>query len=257
VPRVRSHWAILGQVRRSLAESDPLLAALIERRRADFYAGGVAPDALRLFAGRDKHSSHFYDDQRPDTWDLVLETLAAAHPAVADPSSFTEAQRAWLAGYLAHVQTDVAYWRIVLSCLPPFPEHASIHHGAWMLADGLPLPPEERTLDLDAVDFASAPPWVDEPAVRRLLERMTGRLLLPDSIMATELAYTRGRPDTGSADDRDLLRQHAPAWEAALAQARARLPATVWQDFQQSAVAGSVALMRRYLGALSVPGSDH
>ncbi len=253
MPRVRSHWAILGQVRRSLAAGDPTLATLIECRRADFYAGGVAPDALRLFAGRDKPSSHFYDDQRPDTWDLVLETLAAAHPVVADPSSFTAAQRAWLAGYLTHVQTDVAYWRIVLSRLPPFPEHASIHHGAWMLADSLPLPPDERVLNVDAVDFAAAPPWVDVPAVRRLLERMTGRLLLPDGIMATELAYTRGRPDSGGRGDEELLREHGAAWEASLAQARALLSPLVWQDFQEAAVAGSVMLLRRYLGALSVP----
>jgi hypothetical protein len=251
VPRVRSHWAILGQVSRALAESDPPLSALIERRRPDFYAGGVAPDALRLFAGRDKHSSHFYDDQRPDTWDLVLETLCAAHPAVADPTPFSEAQRAWLAGYLAHVLTDIAYWRVVLSRLPPFPEHASVHHGAWMLADSLPLPDHERTLDVAAVDFAAAPSWVDAPAVRRLLARMTGRLLVPDGAIATELAYVRGRPDSEGRSDDDLLREHGPAWDESLALARPLLPPQVWQDFQRAAVESSAALLRRYLGTAS------
>jgi hypothetical protein len=250
MPRVRSHWAVLGQVRRTLAREAPVLAAHLDGHRPELYAGAVAPDALRLFAGRDKHSSHFYDDQRPDTWDSVLDTLTAEHPAVADAAALTPPQRAWMAGYLAHIATDVAYWRHVLSRLPPFPEHAAVHHGAWMLADALPLPHDERRLDPAAVDYLAAPPWVDAPAVRRLLDRMTGRLLLPDGVWATELAYVRGRPEDAARSDDDLLREHMPAWEVSVAQAGQLLPPELWREFQHRAVEGSVATLRRYLGGV-------
>jgi hypothetical protein len=124
-------------------------------------------------------------------------------PDVANATALTSAQRAWLAGYLAHVMTDIAYWRLVLSRLPPFPQEAGMHLGAWMLADSLPLPAPERSLDIHTVDFSAAPPWVDETAVRRLLQRMTERLLIPDGTFETELAYVRGHPESAGRSDED------------------------------------------------------
>ena len=247
MPRARCHWALLVRTRDALKDVLPEAHALASEHRADFLAGGLAPDALRLFAGRDKLSSHFYDDQRQETWDRVVDAMRQAQPAVADPARLPAPAQAWLAGYLTHVLTDVAYWRHVISKLPPFPAHTGVHHGAWLLADDLTIPAAERALDLEAVRYEAAPPWVEAAAVRQMLGRVTGRILAPDGMWAVELAYARSRPDLRDRADEDVLAERLPEWEANLAEARAALPAGVWAAFQEAAVAGSVQAIAAYL----------
>ena len=123
MPRARCHWALLIQTRDALRDAVPEAHRLVTDHRGEFFAGGIAPDAIRLFAGRDKPSSHFYDDQRQETWEsvAVAAAMCAAQPAVADPRRLSPEGRAWLLGYLTHVLTDVAYWRHVLSRLPRLP----------------------------------------------------------------------------------------------------------------------------------------
>jgi hypothetical protein len=254
MPRVRAHWALLGRTLAALREQAPALAAALAAQRADFYAGGVAPDALRLFGGMDKRSSHFYDDQREETWGAVMQTIAQTHPAVADPAQLSPATRAWLAGYLAHILTDIAYWRTVLRRLPPFPEHAELHYGAWLLADALPLPPGDGNLDPGAVQYEAAPAWVDTRAVRELLDRVTGRLLVGEGMWAAELGYYRGRPELAGRSDEEILREHLPAWRAALAKAQPLLPPPVWEEFVASAVRGSVEAIAAYLAPRTMDG---
>ena len=219
MPRARCHWALLIQTREALRDAVPEAHRLVTDHRGEFFAGGIAPDAIRLFAGRDKPSSHFYDDQRQETWEsvAVAAAMCAAQPAVADPRRLSPEGRAWLLGYLTHVLTDVAYWRHVLSRLPPFPAQAGAHHGAWVLADQQAIPAAERHLDGAALRFEHAPPWVDEHAVRRMLERVTGRVLPPDGMWPVELAYARNRLDLEGQTDGEVLRRVLPEWEANVA----------------------------------------
>lgn len=249
MPRARCHWALLIQTREALREAVPEAHRLAVRYRGEFFAGGIAPDAIRLFAGRDKLSSHFYDDQRQETWDGVAAAMCAAQPAVADPSRLDEPARAWLLGYLAHVLTDVAYWRHVITQLPPFPAHSGVHHGAWVLADQIDIPPQERTLDMEGLRFAAAPPWVDEGAMRQMLARVTERILVPDGMWPVELAYVRYRPDLEGKSEADVLASLLPEWEANVVAARTALPPEVWPAFRAAAVTGSVAAISAYLEA--------
>ncbi|HEX2324713.1 MAG TPA: zinc dependent phospholipase C family protein, partial [Chloroflexota bacterium] len=103
MPRARCHWALLIQTREALRDAVPEAHRLVTDHRGEFFAGGIAPDAIRLFAGRDKPSSHFYDDQREDTWTGVVAAMCAAHPAIADPGRLPPPAKAWLLGYLTHV----------------------------------------------------------------------------------------------------------------------------------------------------------
>jgi hypothetical protein len=249
MPRARCHWALLLRTRQALQACVPEAYDLAAAHRNEYFAGGIAPDAIRLFAGRDKPSSHFYDDQREDTWTGVVAAMCAAHPAIADPGRLSPPARAWLLGYLTHVLTDVAYWRNVLSRLPAFPAEAGTHHGAWVLADQLPIPATERRLDADALRFDDAPPWVDEAAVRRMLARVTGQILVPDGMWPVELAYARHRPDLAGASDEEALSRLVPDWEANLAAARAAVPDACWEAFQRDAVEGAVTAVAGYLGA--------
>ena len=249
MPRARCHWALLVRTRDALREAAPAAHAIAIRHRGEFFAGGIAPDALRLFGGHDKLSTHFYDDQRRETWTQVVETMRAAAPGVADPAALAPATQGWLLGYLAHVLTDIAYWRHVVTALPPFPEHAGVHHGAWVLADQVPIPRDERTLDVDAIRFDAAPPWVQEGPVRRMIERIVQRILSRDGMWPVELGYLR-RPPGSSAEpepsDDDTLAQLLPEWEEHVCQARLVLPEGTWPAFHDDAVRGAVEAIVAY-----------
>jgi hypothetical protein len=240
---------LLVRTREALQDALPAAYQVIRRQRADFFTGGIAPDALRLFGGADKLSSHFYDDQRPETWLRIVDEIRTAHPSVAVPAELSEPAQAWMFGYLAHLFTDVAYWRYVVTKLPPFPEHMAVHHGAWILVDriGAEVPRAERDVDRSAIHFDHAPPWVVEAPVRRFLDRVTERLLPPDDMWQAELAYFRNRPDTQGQTDEHLLAQQLALWEEGVMLATAALPAQTWPAFYEDAVAGSVAAIREYL----------
>ncbi|MBI3973693.1 MAG: hypothetical protein HY332_20655 [Chloroflexi bacterium] len=247
MPRARCHWSLLVRTREALRRALPEAHDLAARYRGEYFAGGVAPDALRLFAGWDKVPSHFYDDQRRETWDCVVETICAAHPVIADPARLAAPSRAWMLGYLAHLMTDIAYWRHILSRLPPFPSETALHHGAWLLADRLEFPPAERTLDVDAIRFDTAPPWVEERPVRHMLDRVTNRILVPDTLWLVELAYHRLRTHDHLRTDEALLAEYESAWQANVSAARAVLPDSVWEAFQEEAIAGSLTAIKSYL----------
>lgn len=246
MPRLRCHWALLAEARRGLLDDPPPVGPVLQTHRAEYFAGGVAPDALRLFAGADKRSTHFYDDQRRDTWDRVIQTIASQQPGVASPADLGPARQAWMAGYLAHIAADIAYWEHVLPYLPPFPERSEAHHGAWLIADDCALPVDDRTLDTDAVNYSAAPPWVDPEPVKRMLTRLQSRILV-DGMWPVELAYFRSRPEAAGRRDEDLLAEHRPAWEANLSQARDLIPSSAWDAFRANAVERSCATVRAYL----------
>ena len=246
MPRLRCHWALLARARAALSDSDPALGALLDDHRAEYFAGGVAPDALRIFGGADKVSTHFYDDQRRDTWPQVVTVIATIHPSVADSRALAPAAQSWMAGYLTHIATDVAYWEYILPHLPRFPQRAPLHHGAWLIADDIPIPDADRDADPDLVEYGAAPAWVDSSAVRRLLAGLRGRILV-DGMWAVELAYFRSRPEAANRTDDELLAEHLPAWKAALAEARAQVPPGAWQDFRAEAVRRAAEMVRGYL----------
>jgi hypothetical protein len=246
VPRLRCHWALLAETRRTLLD-DPLpIGRVLGDHRAEYFAGGVAPDALRLFGGADKSSTHFYDDQRHETWSTVVDEVARRYPSVADPRRLAPASQAWMAGYLAHISADIAYWEHVLPHLPPFPERSEAHHGAWLIADDCALPNDDRALDPDAVDYSAAPPWVAPEPVKRMLERLRSRILV-DGMWTVELAYFRARPETATREDDDLLAEYQPAWESNLAQARQLIPSGAWDAFRRAAVQRAAETVRAYL----------
>jgi hypothetical protein len=173
--------------------------------------------------------------------------MCAAQPAVADPSRLGGPALAWVLGYLTHIHTDVAYWRHVITRLPRFPQEAGIHHGAWVLADQFPIPAGERTLDLGALRFDAAPPWVDEAAMRRMLSRVVERVLTADGMWPVELSYVRYRPELEGKPDAEVLAALLPEWEANVAGARELLPPEVWERFRVDAVEGSVGVIGTYL----------
>ncbi len=189
MPRGRSHWSLLGSLRNALATTAPAAHTLIAAHPATYFAGGILPDALRLFAGMDKDSTHFYDDQRPTTWDQAIDALCTRYPAVANPDRLDAAGIAWMLGVIAHITADLAYWEHIIPLLPPGPPFDGHHYGAWLLVDRLPVPAADRCLQWRDVAVGALPPFGNVDALRRLWDQMVERVLPPDDPWIVESGY--------------------------------------------------------------------
>jgi hypothetical protein len=85
----------------------PDLRAALEAERGAFLLGNIAADA-RTGGGLKREDTHFYQYDRPLTdhpWRVMLDQ----HPALRPPHS--PAQRAFLAGYTAHLSID-EWWSL-------------------------------------------------------------------------------------------------------------------------------------------------
>lgn len=259
MPRVRAHWSLLVATRRALRDEAPWAYAAIQRAPQAFFAGGVAPDAIRLFAGVDKVASHFYDDKDPSSWDvngIVDAFLARGFHNLLPPSD--DASRAWCLGYLSHVLADVANWRHLQAHLPPFPAERAAHHGVWLIADQLPVDEVDRDLDVSQVPWAAAPPWVEASAVERLLTALVTRVLPQRDPWLAEATYVRHDRDLMQAEPLNLPSETADPhlvavrdrymleWQASIARARELVPSEAWAVFELAAVEGSVHAIREF-----------
>ena len=112
MPRARCHWALLARTRDALARraagGDPGVALA---HRGEFFAGGLAPDALRSLCRPGQAGA-----PTSTTTSAVRPGIAWSRPFArpirrsAAPGKFPPPVVAWMLGYLAHVLTDVAYW---------------------------------------------------------------------------------------------------------------------------------------------------
>ncbi len=223
-----------------------------------YFAGGVAPDAIRLFAGADKVGSHFYDDRDPSTWGVTTIVDAFLKRGFGDAlPDRSDAALAWCIGYLAHVLADVANWTHLQSRLPAFPAERAAHHGIWLIADRLPVDDIDRTIELARVPYAVAPPWIDHAAVERLLSAVVNRVLTQADPWLAEATYVRHDRDLMQAEPLDLRAlgvpdstlvavrdRHLPEWEASVARARLLVPDEAWSRFETSAIEGSIEAIR-------------
>ena len=257
MPRVRCHWALLARTRDATARNWPRLHADIVSESEAFFAGGVAPDAIRLFDSFDKRSSHFYDDQDPDTWSTlsVVDTCLRERPPNLTDLHGSRRSRVWLYGYLAHIMADIANWTHILKHLPPFPEERAAHHGVWLLADRLTVSEPDRKLNLENVPYGDAPPWVLMAPVSRLLNTLVMHVLPQTDPWIAEATYVRRNADLRQAEPTDLLAsgidatvlairdRHRFEWEECIKQAEKLVPLSAWVEFERSAIESAIAVM--------------
>lgn len=257
MPRVRAHWSLLVATRDAL-DAVPWASRAIANAPEAYFAGGVAPDAIRLFAGVDKVSSHFYDDRDPSTWhvDAIVDAFLGHGFRGVAPNP-DDASRAWCIGYVAHVLADVANWTHLQSHVPDFPAERGAHHGIWLIADRMPVADADRVLDVARVPWDTAPPWVDAPSVERLLTALVTRVLTQRDPWLAEATYVRHDRDLMQAEPLNLLPpgipdpqlvalrdRHLPEWQASMERARELVPGEAWVRFEASAVDGSVEAIR-------------
>ncbi len=266
MPRVRCHWALLVRTRDATATAWPRLHEDIVSEIEAFFAGGVAPDAIRLFDSFDKRSSHFYDDQDPVTWSTtsVVDTyLRERMPILGDIQSSLRS-RVWLYGYLAHIMADIAYWSHILKHLPPFPAERAAHHGVWLLADRLTVPAPDRKLNLERVPYADAPPWVLMAPVSRLLNSLVMHVLPQTDPWIAEAAYVGHSSNLRQAQPLNLRSseidatilairdRHRFEWEANIERAEQFVPKSAWIEFEHSAIESAIEVMRLFDERISI-----
>ncbi|MFQ5855376.1 MAG: hypothetical protein ACE5LU_07025 [Anaerolineae bacterium] len=139
MPRAICHLSLLFSLQESLRAQRPAMAVLMERHLAATLAGLAAPDALRIFAGYDKFSTHFYHDRDPATWRRAVETMCRMRPEVSDPRCLSAHEQAFVLGYISHLTVDEAFRETVTCQLSGNPRWQEIVPGLWSLADELSI----------------------------------------------------------------------------------------------------------------------
>ena len=241
-----------------MATAYPRIHSDIVAENEAFFAGGVAPDAIRLFDSFDKRSSHFYDDQDAATWSTSSVVDTCIRERIPDLAHVRASRRSrvWMYGYLAHIMADVANWTHILKHLPPFPAERGAHHGVWLLADRLTVPEPDRWLNLDSVPYGNAPPWVIMPPVSRLLRTLVMYVLPQTDPWIAEAAYVRHNSDLRQAEPLNLLEpgidssvlairdRYRAEWEDNVRLAAEFVPSSAWSEFERSAVEDSIGAIR-------------
>lgn len=84
---------------------------LLEEERCSFFFGKTAPD-VQSISDQDRASTHFFKlplGDQPPAW----ESLLAEHPEFSGPNNLSPAHRAFIAGYLCHLQADVLWIKMI------------------------------------------------------------------------------------------------------------------------------------------------
>ena len=68
MPRGRCHFALVLGLQEQLERDLPEIGALTGRYLPELVAGSMAPDAMRLLGKMGKYGSHFYAEERRETW---------------------------------------------------------------------------------------------------------------------------------------------------------------------------------------------
>ena len=109
MPRGRCHFALVLGLQEQLERDLPEVGALNRQYLPDLVAGSMAPDAMRLLGKMGKYGSHFYTEDRRETWGKSVSGMFEAHPDLADYENMDPRDRVLLMGYIAHLTTDEAF----------------------------------------------------------------------------------------------------------------------------------------------------
>ncbi len=139
MPRSRCHFALLFALHERLRAEQPEAAALADRHLSDFVAGSVAPDGLRYVGKQGKRATHFYAEDRQETWGQAVAGMFCEHPDLADPGRLPEENLALVLGYISHLTVDEAFRDVVTSRVHGIADWRPVVQGLWSMVDELPI----------------------------------------------------------------------------------------------------------------------
>lgn len=149
MPRGRCHFALLLALQKKLAAELPAVAELTATYMPDFLAGSVAPDAMRALGKMGKWGSHFYVEERPDTWGKAVSGMFLAHQDLSDVSRLPLPDQVLVMGYLSHLTADEAFRDEVTVHVHGIENWRPIIHGLWSLVDELDISHPNLARDID------------------------------------------------------------------------------------------------------------
>lgn len=148
----------------------PDVAALADREMAAFTAGSVAPDALRHFSDLGKFGSHFYSEQKRETWGRAVAGMFEAHPDLSDPASLDEHELALVLGYISHLAVDEAFRDTVTIHVHGIEEWRPIINGLWSLVDEFPVGYDGLRDTIRSYEGGGSVGFIDEGLVSTFLD---------------------------------------------------------------------------------------
>lgn len=172
MPRGRCHFSLLNALHERFRLEYPNVAALADRFLADFIAGSVAPDGLRYIGGKSKLDTHFYTEDRPDTWGHAVARMFQAHPDLADPNQLSEQNQVLILGYISHLTGDEAFRDVVTYQVHGIEEWRPTVRGLWSLVDEFSIKYEELALQLDRFNRQDCIGFIDCGMIRNYLREI-------------------------------------------------------------------------------------
>lgn len=212
MPRGRCHFALVLELQEQLERDLPEVGALSGRYLPELVAGSMAPDAMRLLGKMGKYRSHFYEEDRRETWGKSVSGMFEAHPNLADYQNLDPRDRVLLMGYIAHLTTDEAFRDEVTIHVHGVEDWRPIIYGLWSYVDELPINYPGVAGVLDRFEGCGEVGFIDREIVSRFVMRARGwaenadpvvleRIFLkmigrpPSDDLEKRLAENRGRAD--------------------------------------------------------------
>jgi hypothetical protein len=174
MPRGRCHFALLLALQDRLDEGLPGAGDLVHRHFPDFLAGSLAPDAMRSLGKLGKFDSHFYEENKRETWGKSVSGLFEAHPGLSNPDLLTGQDRAFLMGYISHLTTDEAFRDEVTIHVHGIENWRPIIRGLWSRIDELPIAHPDLGGEIDQFNRSDQLGFIDCKISRIFLNRARG-----------------------------------------------------------------------------------
>lgn len=221
---------------------------LLDRHREAFLLGNTAPD-VQVISGQRRETTHFYNIPvrgLDPAWGRMLQR----YPTLARADALPEAQAAFLAGYLCHLQAD-QFWALEIfnpvfgleQTWETFRHRLYVHNAL------------RAYLDLKVVDelpaglgawLSRSPvegilPFVEDDHLRQWRDDLAGQLQPDASVRTVEVFASRlGR----EADDLYQLLQSGPRMDQEVFD---RLPDRLLSTYREHLLQENVALLTTYL----------
>lgn len=240
MPRGRCHFALLAALHERFHRECPEAAALADTHTPDLLAGTCAPDGLRFVGKRGKFATHFYSDDRRETWGRSVAGLFGAHPDLADPGRLSGADVAMMLGYISHLTVDEAFRDEVTVHVYGIEDWRPIIMGLWSMVDGFAIGNAGYLAAIHRFGRKDSVGFIDCGVVGEYLDLVKPWALEDDPWELERIFLRLRRCDTPEHEARRT-------WERNVAMAAPFLDDARRTRFRRAAVDGGMAETLRYM----------
>ena len=174
MPRGRCHFALLYHLHERIRSDRPDAAAVADRHLPSLVAGSAAPDGMRYVGQLGKMATHFYVEDRRETWGKAVEGLFREHPDLSDPDRLAESDRALVMGYISHLTVDEAFRDIITSQVHGQKVWRPTIKGLWSIVDEIPVGYPDLVGQVDRFTREDTVGLIDCGVLRQYLTRIRG-----------------------------------------------------------------------------------